>query len=522
MNSDIENLGLGRRSFLKLVSVAGVGSMVLPTQVLALNPKRNSRVVIVTDEEATTGLNINADIVQVMMDSGIMSFAQVWDIGDAWKAVLLGITISKTVAIKVNCINSALSSHPLVAQAITASLQKMSFSGALFPANNIIIFDRTDSELQSAGYTINTSSTGVRCFGTSHSGIGYSSQTWNVNGQNKKLSTVVTEMADYVINLSVLKNHSISGVTLSLKNHYGTVQSPGSLHGGNCDPYIPALNAVEPLISKNVINIIDALFGIKSGGPGGNPQFVANKLIISSDIVAGDFQGRKLLQENGCNTTGQATHIDTAVSYGLGTNQPGQMDIVEISNPSLMDVLVNQPNGGESIIPGHAYSILWESTNLGFVKIEYTTNGGMDWQTIVESVAGGIGYYSWIVPNTPSNNCKIRISSADSPFISDMSDDTFIIQSTVSVDEHENPGNLTIFPNPVQDKAQISFHLKASANTHVWVSDAHGRKISTLTKAFLPHGDHQYYFDASGLSAGIYLCHFTTNKSHKTQKFIKK
>ena len=813
-----EMSGFDRRSFLKTVSVAGVGSMVLPFELLAINPPRNSRVVIVTDDEATNGLNINEDIVQIMIDYSIMNFAQIWDVGDAWQAILPGISSSKIVAIKVNCLNWSMPSHPLVAYAIANSLQKMLFSGGFsFPANKIIIFDRTDSDLQYSGYTINTSSSGVRCFGTSHSGIGYSSQTWNVNGQNKKISRVATEMTDYIINLSVMKNHSFSGVTLNLKNHYGTVQYPSSLHGGNCDPYIPALNAIEPIKSKNVINIIDALFGIKSGGPGGNPQFVANKFIISSDIVAGDYQGRKLLQENGCNTTGQATHIDTAVSYGLGTNQPNQMDIVEMLNPSLMMVLVNQPNGGESLIPDDTYIIQWESTDVNNVKIEYSTNGGLDWINIIDSIAAGTGTYNWTVPNTPSENCIIRISCIDNLYVNDKSDGIFTIQSSstpviqtfalntgfhfissyvveenmnmlvlledilnenlVYVRDSEgnmlrkigpnwingigdwtstegylfklmasesfsmegdqvpadtpiplpagfrfvsylptssmdamtafasiinddleyirdseggmlrkigpiwvngigdaNPGegylvkilnsgtliyplkgskssinnnskathfnfnggnaadpvytiyvngleigdevaaydgdvlvgavkissenkllnalpvfstlndgkgyvlgnpinlkiynsnsneisdakftfenihnsyfenvypakdgkysivnitkssindtskSLSIYPNPVQTKTLISFNLKSEANTHVWISDTLGKKISTLTKAFLPSGNHQYYFVASGLSAGIYLCHFKFDNYYQTQKFVK-
>ncbi len=479
-----EMSGFDRRSFLKTVSVAGVGSMVLPSEILAINPTRNSRVVIVTDDEATNGLNINGDIVQIMIDYSIMNFAQVWDVGDAWQAILSGINASKIVAIKVNCLNSSLPSHPIVAQAIANSLQQISFSGGFsFPANNIIIFDRTDSDLQSAGYTINTSSSGVRCFGTNHSGIGYSTQTWNVNGQNKKISRVATEMVDFIINLSVLKNHSISGVTLNLKNHYGTVQYPGSLHGGNCDPYIPALNAIDPIKSKNVINIIDALLGIKSGGPGGNPQFVANKFIISSDIVAGDYQGRKLLQENGCNTTGQATHIDTAVSYGLGTNQPSQMDIVEMVNPSLMTVLINQPNGGENLMPNETCIIQWESTDLNNVKIEYSTDGGLDWINIIDSIAAGTGTYNWTVPNTPSENCLIRISCIDNPFVNDKSDGIFTIQSSSPVIQSFalNTGFQFISSYIVEEDMNMLTVLEDVLNENlVYVRDSEGNMLRKI------------------------------------------
>jgi len=95
------------------------------------------------------------------------------------------------------------------------------------------------------------------------------------------------------------------------------------------------LNALSVINDKACVNVCDALFGIRSGGPGGYPQFVTNKIIISEDIVATDYIGRELLDENGCNTIGLATHIDTAATdYDLGTNDPDEMDIINIINPS--------------------------------------------------------------------------------------------------------------------------------------------------------------------------------------------
>ncbi|OYT13306.1 MAG: hypothetical protein B6I19_05800 [Bacteroidetes bacterium 4572_114] len=193
----IENPEPGRRTFIKLVSVAGVGSMVFPFKAWASGTSRNSRIVSVTDDLATNGLNIDKDVVQTMMDSGIMELAQIWDVGSAWKSLFPDITADKTIAIKVNCASPGLPSHPIVTEAIANSLTKMPFGGSFFPENNIIIFERTDYELINAGFTINASSSGVRCFGTNHSGVGFSSQTYPVNGQNKKISRIVSDMADY-------------------------------------------------------------------------------------------------------------------------------------------------------------------------------------------------------------------------------------------------------------------------------------------------------------------------------------
>ena len=329
--------GIDRRTFLKIVSITGAAGLIYPQRLLSgIAPMDLSRVVLIDDASATSGTTVDADIAQSMVNCGIMNLAQAFDVGEAWKVLLPGVTAASTVAIKVNCINSSLASHPEVAHAIAGSLSQMDFGGTPFPENNIIIFDRTNGELTSSGYTINTSATGVRCFGTNQSGVGYTTATYDVNGSSQRLSTIVTDMADYLINLSVLKNHSMAGVTICLKNHYGTCNSPGSLHGNDCDPYIPALNALAPLRDKQVVNLCDALLGIYSGGPGGSPQFAANTLIMGRDIVAVDYQGREILAANGCTTLGDSHHIETAAGapYNLGTADPAQMDVVTVSEPA--------------------------------------------------------------------------------------------------------------------------------------------------------------------------------------------
>ena len=327
---------IDRRTFLRILSVTGISGLIYPRSVISsLVPDGTSRVVIVEHENATSGSAINAEAVRVMVDSGIKNLAGINDVGEAWKTLLPGIAPDKTIAIKVNCINSALPTHPEVTYAVTAGLAQMNFSGGNFPENNIIIFDRTNWELESAGYTRNTSNVGVRCFGTETSGFYYSSQDFNIGGRSQRLSEIINTHADYLINIAVLKNHGTAGVTLCMKNHYGTCDDPGSLHGNNCDPYIPALNAAEPIRAKQMVNIIDALFGVRSGGPGGSPQFVTNKILFSQDVVAIDYQGRKLLEENGCATTGRAHHIEAAASdYHLGTNNPAEMEIINILNPT--------------------------------------------------------------------------------------------------------------------------------------------------------------------------------------------
>ena len=338
---------LDRRTFLRIASLTGIAGLAYPRKAVSslLSPAL-SRLAVVRDDTATNGVAINADTVQVMVDNGIRALAQKDSLSDAWMSLIPGLRPSSVVALKINGINPSLPTHPATTYAVAESLKKISFGDETFPENNIIIFDRGEPPLVRSGYALNDSSTGVRCL--ENRAVGYSRETYDVHNSSQRLSKIVTEMADHLINISVLKNHGTAGATMCLKNHYGTCDRPGAMHGNYADPYIPALNALEPIAAKQCLNICDALLGIRSGGPGGSPQFVANSLLMGQDIIAVDFWATQILEQNDCRTIARASHIATAdAQYQLGTSDPSRIDIIGIPNPTQMPytaVETHEPN----------------------------------------------------------------------------------------------------------------------------------------------------------------------------------
>ena len=61
------------------------------------------------------------------------------------------------------------------------------------------------------------------------------------------------------------------------------------------------------------------------------------------------------------------------------------------------------------------------------VIIEYSTNNGLNWNTIV--TMPNSGSHNWLVPVVDSNQCLVRISKIDDPSISDTSNSVFKIES---------------------------------------------------------------------------------------------
>ena len=85
------------------------------------------------------------------------------------------------------------------------------------------------------------------------------------------------------------------------------------------------------------------------------------------------------------------------------------------------------PDGGEVWYVGQNKDILWRSVGFtGNVKLEYSTNSGTAWTTIITSTPND-GTHTWTIPNTPGNANRVRVSDATDGSPKDASDANFSI-----------------------------------------------------------------------------------------------
>ena len=96
-------------------------------------------------------------------------------------------------------------------------------------------------------------------------------------------------------------------------------------------------------------------------------------------------------------------------------------------DPGTGDVTIKVvlPNGTESWSEGKLYQIQWTSTGTPLVRIQYSFDNGSSWSLVVDSLRN-TGTYDWQVPNTISNQCRLRVSSIDG-VSADESDNVFAI-----------------------------------------------------------------------------------------------
>jgi hypothetical protein len=141
------------------------------------------------------------------------------------------------------------------------------------------------------------------------------------------------------------------------------------------------------------------------------------------------------------NTAAASTANDGSYNWTV-PNTPSSQCIVRISDTAgpaadssnaiftileQRTITVTTPDGGENWEGNYSQTITWNSTgNIANVAIEYSINGGSTWDTAVASTAN-TGSYNWTVPNTPSNNCLVKISDTAGP-ASDTSNGVFTIE----------------------------------------------------------------------------------------------
>lgn len=256
---------------------------------------------------------------------------------DAWKHIVLeGGGKDKVIGLKTNGLGGrGISTHAVLVLAIAERLQQ-----AGVQPGNILIWDRNARDLQACGLTISTDPTRVRCFGSDVSGFEDKIESWG--SSHARFSRILTRECAMVINLPILKDHSMSGVTFAMKNMYGVVERPQDLHAGGCNPGVADLNAFPVIRNKIKLTIGDAMTSVYEGGPGFRPEHLwqPNALIVGEDRVAIDHVawgliekkraevGLKSLEAAGRPPRYIATAADAA--HALGINDPQRIKVVEV------------------------------------------------------------------------------------------------------------------------------------------------------------------------------------------------
>ncbi|MDD4052357.1 MAG: DUF362 domain-containing protein [candidate division Zixibacteria bacterium] len=253
--------------------------------------------------------------------------------GSGHKALVKKLFPSGVVGMKISCLAHQNATPP----ALVDALSKILTQAAGISENNMIIWERTSRELQKAGYTLNASSFGRRFLGTDAVGVGYREDFDSSGKANSRVTRILTDMADHSVNMPILKDHSIAGLSAGMKNMYGAVSNPNKYHGDNCSPYAADVNNLAPIRTKHRLTIIDAIRVQYDNGPGFDPEHLYDYggLILSVDPVAADRVGLEILEHvrarnkrpSLAEAGREVKYLAAAEKIGLGTADMSRIEL---------------------------------------------------------------------------------------------------------------------------------------------------------------------------------------------------
>lgn len=341
-----------RRRFLQIVGGAGLGlagcqsnqvtgNATAPEQANAgeaTGPTPSipaDRVVLARNPSTVRGTEIDASEVAALLDRAMAALSPANDVSAAWRALFRP---SDVIAVKVNCLSGPpLASHPEVVAAVAQSLQ----THVGMPTKNIIAYDRLRAELGAAGLDLSGSS-GYRCRGTDE--VGYDVEPTTVNQAGSCYSRIISEQATAIINVPVLKDHDLAGLTGALKNHFGSIHNPNKMHTDHCTPYVADVNCAPHIREKHRLIVYDALVACYEGGPGyNNPEATVpyGAIMVAVDPVAADAIAFSLIEElrgehglppiAGSEREPKYIQVAADEQHALGVADIDRIDLVEVS-----------------------------------------------------------------------------------------------------------------------------------------------------------------------------------------------
>jgi uncharacterized protein (DUF362 family) len=270
------------------------------------------------------------EAVREMLDRGMRELTGEPLRRDQWRRF---VSDTDTVGLKVNGLGGPLIStkHELV-RAVIEALKE-----AGVKPGNIVVFDRYSEHLKAVVLNSRLEDLGVAVLSCEDPEGGFDAESTRFASGSTHLARILTGRITALINMPIVKDHVLSGTTVSLKNYsHGLTDKPWEFHNNHCDPYIAHVNALEAVSGKHRLVVADALSGCCDGGPDYKPNGIVryDSLFLSTDRVALDSVGTERIEaarrEKGFPTLAQAgrpaKYLATAEALGLGNRDPGRID----------------------------------------------------------------------------------------------------------------------------------------------------------------------------------------------------
>ena len=252
-----------------------------------------SKVIVIRDQKVfKNSKTLDFDLLQKIIQKALSALTGE---NDPREALFHFYKASDHIGMKVNCLGGEkVATSPEVVYATFNLFRKAGFDDKKF-----LVWDRSNRELKEAGFSLNSNSGGLKCYGTDSTNVGYAQDFITHKDVGSLLTNIMTHRTNLQLNFPILKDHTLAGITCALKNYFGAIHNPNKYHGNGCDPFVADLNFIPDIKKQQKLTIVDALRIQYHGGPAYHPQWYENYggIIAGSDPVAIDFVGYRIIDE---------------------------------------------------------------------------------------------------------------------------------------------------------------------------------------------------------------------------------
>ncbi|MEW6234318.1 MAG: DUF362 domain-containing protein [Candidatus Omnitrophota bacterium] len=329
---------VNRRSFINRIGsgILAAPALWIASRATASTPglMGKSRVVIARREGMLSPSNtLDETLTRKMLDAAALAFTGGKEADALWRTLF---SSKDTVAIKVNTLGGrSLSPHPELVYAVA---EKLADVGVL--PQRIFIWDRSVRELERAVFTKESAKGRAAVIATDSPGVGYEAEPETSGSIGSCFSRIVSQGCTALINIGILKDHDLCGVSVAMKNFFGAIHNPNKYHFDVAkDPYVPDV-CLHPYIRNRLrLTICDAFRGQCDGGPAykASAAWDYNGLMIAADPVALDAVAASILEKKRAEMKlpplkeagREPLYIQLAEEKKLGWADPAHIEIVE-------------------------------------------------------------------------------------------------------------------------------------------------------------------------------------------------
>ncbi len=279
----------------------------------------------------TGGLFPRPEAARQMIERGLRELTGARDLASAWRQF---VHPSDVVGIKPNGIASRVFAS--AKEVIVPIIEGVMAAGV--PADRIVVWEQYNGFLAATRLTRRDVPSGVQMLVHTNTVMGPDTRV--PSGRTGYASALLQCTA--VINVPLVKDHSLSGFTGAMKNMtHGSIRNPSAFHQHHCSPQIAELYSHEAIRSRVRLIITDAFKVMYDGGPlNHNPdaQVPLEAMMFSTDPVATDRIGAEIVDEfrtrNHMLTLDRRgtppAYIDHAAQLGLGIGERSRIDLVNV------------------------------------------------------------------------------------------------------------------------------------------------------------------------------------------------